>query len=219
MTKKIVILGGVGNGTVVGQAINHAFSLGKTDMQCVGLLNDRVAIGEELEGLPVIGKVDDAKRLGEDGYYFINTILRIDGQQERIGLFESLGITDEHLATFIHPFAYVAPTVEVGPGCAILPYVCISPGTIIGKGSLIMVGATVGHSNSIGDYCHIAAQACVGSYLNVGKGVHFGLNCCVRENLIIGDYSTIGMGAVLTKNVGEKEIWAGNPAKLLRKAE
>jgi len=27
------------------------------------------------------------------------------------------------------------------------------------------------------------------------------------------------MGAVLTKNVGEKEIWAGNPAKFLRMAQ
>jgi acetyltransferase-like isoleucine patch superfamily enzyme len=65
----------------------------------------------------------------------------------------------------------------------------------------------------------VAAQACVGAKLKVGKGVHFGLNCTVRENLTIGDYATIGMGAVLTKNVGEKEIWAGNPAKFLRMAE
>ena len=40
----------------------------------------------------------------------------------------------------------------------------------------------------------------------------------MRENLTIGDCATIGMGAVLTKNVGEKEIWAGNPAKFLRMA-
>lgn len=219
MTKKVLVLGGVGNGTVVGQAINHAYSLGNSDMKCVGLLNDRFSVGETLEGLPVIGRLADAKRLGEEGYFFINTILRIDGQEKRINLFESLGITNERLVTFIHPFAYVAPTVEIGPGSVVLPYACISPGTKIGKGSLIMVGSTVGHSNYIGDYCHIAAQACVGSYLNVGKGVHFGLNCCVRENLTIGDYSTIGMGSVLTKNVGVKEIWAGNPAKFLRKAE
>lgn len=218
MTKKVLILGGVGNGTVVGQAINHAFSLGATNMQCAGLLNDRESVGTVLEGLPVLGKVNDAKSFESDGYMFINAILRIDEQEERIDLFESLGIKKESLATFIHPSAYVAPTAEIGAGCAILPGVCISPGTIIGDNSLIMVSATVGHSNQIGEYCHIAAQACVGSYLHVGVGVHFGLNCTIRENLTIGNYSTIGMGAVLTKDVGEKEIWAGNPAKLLRKA-
>lgn len=219
MKQKVIILGGVGNGTVIGQAINHAYSLDKTEMHCEGLLNDREPIGKVLEGLPVLGKISDAKKFEEEGYMFINAILRIDGQKERIDLFESLGIKRESLATFIHPSAYVAPTVELGRGCAILPGACISPGTKIGDNSLIMVAASIGHSNNIGEYCHVAAQACVGSYLKVGKGVHFGLNCTIRENLIIGDYATIGMGAVLTKNVGEKEIWVGNPAKLLRKAE
>ena len=217
--KKVIILGGVGNGTVVGQAINHAYSLGSSDLQCVGLLNDREETGVVLDGLPVIGKVGDAKKFANEGYLFINTILRIDGQKDRIGLFESLGIIEKSLATFVHPMAYVAPAVEIGAGCAILPNVCISSGTIIGKNCLIMAGATVGHSNFIGDYCHIAAQACVGSYLHVGKGVHFGLNCTIREYLTIGDYATIGMGAVLTKDVGVQEIWAGNPVKFLRKAE
>ena len=82
----------------------------------------------------------------------------------------------------------------------------------------MMVGATMGHDNVVGDFCHIAAQACVGSYLKIGKGVHIGLNATVRENLTIGDYATLGMGAVLTKNIGESEIWAGNPARFLRKA-
>ena len=54
--------------------------------------------------------------------------------------------------------------------------------------------------------------------LSVGKGVHIGLNSTIREHITIGDFATIGMGAVLTKNVGEKEIWVGNPAKFLRKA-
>ena len=82
-----------------------------------------------------------------------------------------------------------------------------------------MVASTIGHDDIIGDFCHIAAQSCVGAFLNVGKGVHIGLNSTIREHLTIGDYATIGMGAVLTKNVGEREIWAGNPAKFLRMAE
>jgi acetyltransferase-like isoleucine patch superfamily enzyme len=35
----------------------------------------------------------------------------------------------------------------------------------------------------------------------------------------IGNYSTLAMGSVLLKDMGELEIWAGNPAKLLRNAE
>lgn len=219
MSKKILILGGLGNGSVIANAIKHANKMGEREWECVGFLNDRIPIGELIDDFPVMGMIADAPKFCSQGYYFINTILRIDGQQERINLFEQLGISDEHLATFVHPMAYVAPNVKLGPGTVVMPHVCLSSGTKFGRGCLLMVAATVGHDNVIGDFCHIAAQACVGSYLNVGVGVHIGLNATIRENLTIGKYATIGMGAVLTKNVGEKEIWAGNPAKFLRKAE
>lgn len=214
--RKVAILGGQGNAAVVAAAIEHARRMGATDLEVAGFLNDRVPVGEKIDLFPVIGKVSDAQRLLAEGYWFINTIFRIDGNRERIAMFEQLGIPDDRLATFVHPMAYVAPSVELGSGCVILPQVAMSPGSRLGKGCMMMVGATMGHDNEVGDFCHIAAQACVGSYLKIGKGVHIGLNATVRENLTIGDYATLGMGAVLTKNIGEGEIWAGNPARFLR---
>lgn len=218
MNRKVAILGGQGNAAVVAAAIEHARRMGATDLEVAGFLNDRVPVGEKIDLFPVIGKTEDAQRFLAEGYWFINTIFRIDGNRERIALFESLGIPDDRLATFVHPMAYVAPSVELGPGCIIMPQVAMSPGSKLGKGCMMMVGATMGHDNIVGDFCHFAAQACIGSYLKIGKGVHIGLNATVRENLVIGDYATLGMGAVLTKNIGEGEIWAGNPAHFLRNA-
>ncbi len=217
--RKVAILGGQGNAAVVAAAIEHARRMGATDLEVAGFLNDRVPVGEKIDLFPVIGKVADAQQLLAEGYWFINTIFRIDGNRERIAMFENLGIPDDRLATFVHPMAYVAPSVELGPGCVVLPQVAMSPGSRLGKGCMMMVGATMGHDNVVGDFCHIAAQACIGSYLKIGKGVHIGLNATVRENLTIGDYATLGMGAVLTKNIGEGEIWAGNPARFLRMAD
>lgn len=219
MSRKVVILGGMGNAAVVANAIEHAHRMGATDLEVAGFLNDRTPIGEKIDMFPVIGTVADAKRWLDKGYWFINTIMRIDGNQERLEMFERLGIPDDRLASFVHPMAYIAPSVQLGPGCIVMPQAAMSPGSKIGKGSIIMVGATMGHDNVVGDFCHIAAQACVGSYLTIGRGVHIGLNATIRESLTIGDYATIGMGAVLIHNVGEKEIWAGNPAKFLRHAD
>ena len=218
MSRKVAILGGLGNATVVAAAIEHARRMGATDLEVAGFLNDREAPGTMLDMFPVIGRTTDAKRLLDEGYWFINTILRIDGNRERIAMFESLGIPDDRLASFVHPMAYVAPSVQLGPGTIIMPQVAMSPGTKLGKGTIMMVGATMGHDNIVGEFCHFAAQSCTGSYLHIGKGVHVGFNATIREDLTIGDYATLGMGAVLTKNIGEGEIWAGNPAKFLRYA-
>lgn len=219
MSKKIIILGGLGNGSVIANAIEDANNRGYNEYEFSGYLNDRLEVGETIEKYPVLGKLSDIPKFLGEGYYFINTILRIDGQEERIKMINDLNIPSDRWAVFIHPTAYVAPNVEFGPGCVVMPQVCISSGTKFGHSCILMVASTIGHDNLIGDFCHVAAQACVGAYLKIDSGVHIGLNCTIRENISIGKNATIGMGSVLLKDVGENEIWAGVPAKYLRKAE
>jgi len=219
MAKKIAILGGIGNGSVIANAIVDANQRGQCEWEFAGYLNDRIAAGGNIESLPVLGKLTDWPKIADAGCYFINTIYRIDGQQQRIDMFESLHIPDDRLATFIHPLTYVAPNTHLGPGTVVMPNAAISAATTIGKGCLVMVGATILHNTHIGKYCHFGAQCCVGANMNIADGVHIGLNATTRENLTIGKNSTLGMGSVLTKDMGEKEIWVGNPAKFLRNAE
>ncbi|HZK28575.1 MAG TPA: CatB-related O-acetyltransferase, partial [Thermoclostridium sp.] len=52
---------------------------------------------------------------------------------------------------------------------------------------------------------------------SIGHDVWIGNNCTIRSGVNIGTGSVLGMGSVLTKDVGEYEIWAGNPAHLIRR--
>jgi acetyltransferase EpsM len=219
MEKKVVILGGIGNGSVIANAILDANQRGDHELGFAGYLNDRIAVGGKIESLPVLGKLADWEKFAGKGCFFINTILRIDGQQERIDLFESLNIPDDRLVTFVHPQAYVAPSACLGPGTVVMPHASISAAAELDKCCLVMIGATILHNSKIGKFCHFAAQCCIGANTNIANGVHIGLNACTRENISIGKNSTLGMGSVLTKNMGTNEIWAGNPARYLRMAE
>lgn len=219
ISKKLIILGGIGNGSVIANAVIDANCRGEREWEFAGYLNDRIDRGGSIESLPVLGRLADWPEFDRKDCYFINTIYRIDGQQERIELFESLGIPDGRMATFIHPLAYVAPNARLGAGAVVMPHAAISSATTVGRGCLVMVGATILHNAKIGRYCHFAAQSCVGANTTIADGVHVGLNAMIRENLSIGRNATLGMGAVLTKNMGENEIWAGNPARFLRMAK
>ncbi len=51
----------------------------------------------------------------------------------------------------------------------------------------------------------------------IGKNVSIGSNSTVLGNITIGEGSLIGAGSVVSRNVPCGEIWAGNPAKFIRK--
>lgn len=42
---------------------------------------------------------------------------------------------------------------------------------------------------------------------------------CNRGNIVVGKNTIIGANAVLTKSTGDNEVWAGVPAKIIRKIE
>lgn len=51
----------------------------------------------------------------------------------------------------------------------------------------------------------------------IGNDVWLGVRSIIKGGVTIGDGAVIGAGSVVTKDVGPYEIWAGNPAKLIRK--
>ncbi len=52
----------------------------------------------------------------------------------------------------------------------------------------------------------------------IGNDVFVGANSIILKGVTVGDRVIIGAGSVITKNIPSDEIWAGNPAKFIRKA-
>lgn len=50
----------------------------------------------------------------------------------------------------------------------------------------------------------------------IGEKVFIGCNTVICKSVEIGKQSVIGAGSVVTKNIPNNEVWAGNPAKYIR---
>ena len=55
--------------------------------------------------------------------------------------------------------------------------------------------------------------------IEIGRDVWLGAHVGVKDGVKIGDYAIVGMQSMVTKDVGEREVVAGNPARFIRYRE
>lgn len=51
----------------------------------------------------------------------------------------------------------------------------------------------------------------------IKKGAFIGSRCIILKGVTVGEEAIIGAGSVVTKDIPDGEIWAGNPAKYIKK--
>lgn len=82
----------------------------------------------------------------------------------------------------------------------------------IGEKSIITTGCkTLTHFYNIG-----ADKFYTGTVV-IGSKCFIGMNTLIVHSVKIGDNVVVGAGSVVTKDIPSGEVWAGNPAKFIRK--
>lgn len=217
MTKRVVILGGEGNGMVIAGSIERC---GIAEVK--GFLNDVDPIGREIginKKVPVIGRTEEITEMlrQDDELYVISGYGGFKNPEATLERLHSLNIPKERLLNAIDDTAVVpVDYCSLGRGIFMAPLVQLSATATVGDHCSLFGNSFIGHDTVVGEFCHIATNAVVGARINIGKGVHVGINSCIRERITIGDYSIIGMGAVVVKDVPPNTIVVGNPARVLK---
>jgi len=124
---------------------------------------------------------------------------------------------DTEFKTVIHPTAVVSDWVEVGEGCIICAGSVITCNVKIGKHSHINLLSTIGHDCQLEEFVTVSPGVNISGKCFIGKKVYLGTSCSIREKLRIYDEVVVGMGVVVVKDITEKGIFVGNPAKRLSK--
>ncbi len=109
----------------------------------------------------------------------------------------------------------IGEDVEIGSGT------CIDRGTLgstrILERAKIDNLVHVAHNVSVGRDSVIIANAMLGGSCTIGDGVWVAPSASLMNQLHVGDKSTIGMGAVVIRDVGDAEVVVGNPGRRLEK--
>lgn len=93
----------------------------------------------------------------------------------------------------------------------------IHPNTEIEDNVTIYQNVTIGRADC---FLHYSLSKFKGIVLKKGCCICPGAKIICNEGvLIVGKNTVIGANAVLTKSTGDNEIWAGVPAKLIRKRD
>lgn len=84
----------------------------------------------------------------------------------------------------------------------------INKHTVIGQNCRIRHGVTIG--------CKTNEDGTQGPSPRIGDSVEIGANATIIGDILIGDRAIIGAGAVVVKDVPEKAVVAGNPARVIK---
>ena len=186
------------------------------EFEFVGYFDDLVEKGTIINGKPILGKVEEAIALYQDGLFDC--------------IFEGIGYTRfdlrEHyyellkgkvpFANIIMPDAYISKTARLGEGVFVGNKSTIDDGCVIGN-NVFMHGRThIGHNSTIGDHTYISGTCNTAGYVTIGKKNFIGICVTIADHLSLCDDVWIGLACVVAKNIKEPGKYMSPAAKLYK---
>lgn len=178
----------------------------------LGVLDDRyLALPPEVDGLPVLGALDDAR-----GFRDAQLLVCVGSGAGRAAVVNRLmcaGVDSPQYATVVDPSVRNPAGCPVGAGSILLAGVTLTADAAIGEHVVVMPQATITHDCRVDDFVTLAAGVSLGGGVRVGRGAYVGMNASVRQGVSIGPGATVGMGAVVLTDIPDAETWVGMPAR------
>lgn len=111
---------------------------------------------------------------------------------------------------------FVAGDVSLGAEIQIMANSAVCVGSQIGKASIVNTSASVDHEWRIGNGVHIGPGATLAGCVDVEDFATIYTGATVLPRIRIGKGSIVGAGAVMTRDVPDQAVVAGNPARILK---
>jgi sugar O-acyltransferase (sialic acid O-acetyltransferase NeuD family) len=210
----LLIIGGGDHARVVMDAVRSA---GVHTL--AGIVDAALAIGETVDGVPVVGADADLPRLRAEGpdacVIAIGSVGDPGPRVRAAAIAREAGL---RLVAVVHPSATVSEGASIGAGAYVGAGAIVGTGATIGDCAIVNTGAVVDHDCAVGAFAHIAPGAVLSGRVRVGDRSHVGTGAAVMQGVSVGSDTIVGAGSAVVRDVPDGVVAYGNPCAVARDA-
>jgi sugar O-acyltransferase (sialic acid O-acetyltransferase NeuD family) len=204
---KIAIVGAGGLGKEVLCTLGELIGWENLSSKVSFLVEDKYFAHQTILGIKV-------HPLSIDNTSFDGIIIAIGDLEARMRIMKMFPAGTNFISV-IHPGVLLTPYTQIGEGAIVIGNVLLSCDVKIGNFAIINPGTTISHDTTIGEYFRASPGVNISGGCKLGDRVFMGTGACLRDYISIANDVTIGMGAVVTKDILEPGTYIGNPARLI----
>jgi sugar O-acyltransferase (sialic acid O-acetyltransferase NeuD family) len=176
--------------------------------------DDERKYGTTLNGVRVFGPLSDAGRWPDA--LFVNALGGPASFWRRPSLIVGSSLSRHQFASVVHPSAVVSAHSTLGVGAIVYPHVVVGAGATIGDHVTLLANTVVNHDASVGDYTIATSLVGVSGGVVVGECAYLGAGSHVMQGVRVGSGCLVGMGSIVRRDIPDRQVVAGNPARVLR---
>jgi sugar O-acyltransferase (sialic acid O-acetyltransferase NeuD family) len=183
----------------------------------VGLIDPHRDVGETVLGYPVLGREEDLPKLARvheaQGWFVaIGDNWTRHRVAERVAaLLPSLGPVSA-----VHPRATIARSCAVGRGVAIMAGTVVNCDSRIEDFCILNTSSSLDHDCLMETASSLAPQTITGGNVRIGTCTAVGLGAQVIHGIQIGAHTVVGAGALVLRDIPERCVAYGVPARVIR---
>jgi sugar O-acyltransferase (sialic acid O-acetyltransferase NeuD family) len=210
---KVVIVGAGGFGREVLEIFKDQNKVSKK-WDILGFIDDnKQSQGAVINDYPVLGGLDWLQENHKGNMKCVVAIGTCETRRLVTVKLEKMGMS---FCNIIHPSVIMSEFVKMGEGVIICAGSILTVNIEIGCHTHININSTIGHDAVIGAYSTINPTAIINGNNVLGEGVYVGTGATFIQGVSVGDWSTIGAGAVVVRDIPEKVVAVGVPARVIK---
>ncbi len=111
------------------------------------------------------------------------------------------------LASYVCSKSVTWPDLTIGDNCFIFENQTIQPYVKIGDNVIIWSGNHIGHHSIIKDHCFITSHVVISGHCIIEPYCFLGVNSTIIDGIKVEEGTTLGAGAIITKNTSPYSIY------------